>query len=329
MKVTLSQLRNFSQNESPVFIVGAPRSGTSLLYRILQKHSSFKLQDGGDNTEVNLVESSIFSKPYNLSERSKLGYMLDKRALYDNFLAATQKIRQYQNLIHAEFLFGKLYRKEKFSFFRKITWKVTLSDYLIAAFFYYAKQARGVKRILEKTPQSIYHLTEIKATFTQAKLLFIHRHPLDVFTSYKRRLETSKTLNLKPSELRWLEIAPERFCAEYESSIALALKERDANPDRFLLVSYADLVNQPGKTIEIVCQFLGEVYEAECLVKDERQKATWEIDPYLFGEVQKVTKNWQDFIAVTEAKWIEDRLRDVMGKMGYVRYSDLIPPSPP
>lgn len=324
MQLTFSQLRNFSQNESPVFIVGAPRSGTSLLYRILQKHSSFKLRDGDDNIGVNLVESNIFSKPYNLSEANKINYMLDNQALYDSFLESTQLIRQYQGLIAAQFIFSKLYRKEKFSFFRNIAWKITLSDYLVAAFFYYAKQARGVRRILEKTPQSIQHLIELKATFTHAKLLFVHRHPLDVFTSYKRRLKTSKTLNLKPSELRWLEIAPERFCAEYENSIALALKERDNNSDGFLLISYSNLVNQPGKTIEAICQFLGEVYETECLVKDERGKSNWEIDPYLFGEVQKVTKNWQDFIDITEAKWIENRLQNVMDEIGYTKYTDSI-----
>ena len=324
MTITLSQIRNFSQNESPVLIVGAPRSGTSLLYRILQKHSSFKLHGGDGDTAVNLVESNIFSKPYNLSEPNKLNYLLNNRQIYDEFLASIQGIQQYQNLIAAQFIFSKLYRKKKFDFFRKITWKITLSDSLIASFFYYAKQARGVKRIVEKTPSEIYHLPEIKATFPHAKLLFIHRHPVDVFTSYKRRLETSKTLNLKPSELRWLEIALERFCAEYESSIALALKEQNANPDHFLLIAYEDLVNQSEKTIETVCQFLGEAYEVECLVQDERQKEQWQIDPHLFSEVQKVTKNWRDFIDETEAQWLENRLQDVMLQLGYSRYSKSI-----
>ena len=321
MIITLSQIRHFSQNESPVLIVGAPRSGTSLLYRILQKHSSFKLHGSTGDTEVNLAESNVFSKPYNLSEANKLNYLLDNREFYDKFLKTTQQIRQYQNLIAAQFIFSKLYRKEKFSFLRKIIWKITLSNSLTASFFYYAKQARGVKRILEKTPSAIYHLPEIKETFPQAKLLFIHRHPLDVFTSYKRRLETSKTLNLKPLELRWLEITPERFCAEYESSITLALKEQNANPDHFLLIAYADLVNQSEKTIETVCQFLGEAYETECLVQDERQTQTWQIDPHLFGEIQKVTKNWQDFIDETEAQWLENRLQDVMIQISYPRYS--------
>jgi hypothetical protein len=102
------------------------------------------------------------------------------------------------------------------------------------------------------------------------------------------------------------------------------LKERDANSDGFLLLPYADIVNQPEATIKTVCQFLGEVYEAGCLVKDERQAITWQVDPYLFGEVQKVTKNWQDFIDVTQAKWLENRLQDVMQQLGYDRYSDSI-----
>ena len=56
------------------------------------------------------------------------------------------------------------------------------------------QKARGVNRILEKTPAAIYHLPEINATFPCAKKLFIHRHPIDVFTSYRRRLKKSVDL---------------------------------------------------------------------------------------------------------------------------------------
>ncbi|WP_446717972.1 sulfotransferase [Crocosphaera sp. Alani8] len=48
------------ETESPVFIVGAPRSGTSLLYRILQHHSSLKLQNIQNSSKVQLTESLIF-----------------------------------------------------------------------------------------------------------------------------------------------------------------------------------------------------------------------------------------------------------------------------
>ena len=60
MNLSLTDTLNFMETESPVFIVGAPRSGTSLLYRILQHHSSLKLQNIQNSSKVQLTESLIF-----------------------------------------------------------------------------------------------------------------------------------------------------------------------------------------------------------------------------------------------------------------------------
>ena len=321
MNSTLNQIRDFAQHHSPVFIVGAPRSGTSLLYRILQQHSQFKLQNNSNQANVNLVESNIFSKPYSLNEPNKLDYMLENRAIYEQFLNTVQGISQYQEKIFAKNIFGKLYRKNQFAQLRTITWKLTQSHDLIAAFFFYAQQARGVDRILEKTPAAIYHLPEINATFPCAKKLFIHRHPIDVFTSYRRRLKKSLDLNLKSSELRWLEISPERFCNDYESSLNLAIQASSKDEADFSLIAYTDLVERSQDTIEALCHFLEISFESQCLVKDERTTQSWEIDPYLYGGIQKTTKDWQSFIEPAEAVWIENRLQSVMQSLYYSRYS--------
>jgi ABC-type polar amino acid transport system ATPase subunit len=51
----LKKISDEMKNDHPVFIVGEARSGTSVLYRTLQKHSSFRPK------EINLVESKILS----------------------------------------------------------------------------------------------------------------------------------------------------------------------------------------------------------------------------------------------------------------------------
>lgn len=323
MGLTFFQAWQFMNSESPVFIVGAARSGTSILYRILQKHSSFRLPEYDSPSGASLVESHIFQKPYNLANKTLISYLLEDEDIYRQFVGATQGIRQYQSLIFTKIISGKLYRKQRLSFLRSVFWKLSLSNVLVAYFFYYAKQARKCQRILEKTPLSIFHLPEIKSTFPKAKLLFIYRHPIDVFGSYKKRLKKSLELNVKKSELLWLEISPEKFCSLYQGSVGLALKESAANSEHFLLIAYEDLVSRTQETVSNICNFLGEPYEENCMVKDETNLAKFEVDPHLFGEVQKVTKNWRDFVSETEAKYIEDKLQGIMDKLGYASYSSL------
>ena len=322
MGLTFLDTLNFMKTESPVFIVGAARSGTSILYRLLQNHSSFKLQKIAGDSGPNLVESNIFQKPYNTANPTLLNYLLEDKHQYSQFLEGTEWIRRYQNLLFAKSISGKVSRRNRLPLIREIFWQLTMSNFLVAIFFYYAKQARGGKRILEKTPSSIYRLPEIKKTFPRSQLLFIHRHPLDVYSSYKKRLQTSRALNLKESELRWLQISPERFCSDYESSIRLALRESEFNSAQFMLVAYEELVSKPADTIQQICHFLNEPYEEECIVKDETKERKWEFDPHLFGEIKKTTKNWQDFVTSDEAISIENRLHQVMNKLGYARYSN-------
>lgn len=309
------------KSESPVFIVGAARSGTSLLYRILQKHSSFKLHNEDGYSQSNLVESDIFQKLYLTSHPNFLSYMLGNETYYNQFLQSTEWVRRYQNLIFAPAISRKLFRRSYLKQIRYFFWQVTLSNYLVGNFFYYAQQARGVKRILEKTPASIYYLPEIKTTFPNSKLIFIHRHPVDVYSSYKKRLKVSQDLDLKPSQLIWLKITHERFCQDYTRSINLAVQESQENPEQFLLIAYEDLVNYPQETINKICDFLKENYEEACIPEDETKNANYKIDSHLFGSIEKSTKNWQDFISEEEAKTIENHLSQVMAKLNYPKYT--------
>lgn len=190
------------KHESPVFIVGAPRSGTSILYRTLQRHPSFKPQKC--KSEVNLAESFVFQSPYmNYGGYSNTNqafqYMLSDKESYHHFLESTQWIKMYQNLLIGKNIIYNSLIKLKISSLRATLQKVSLNDISTRIFFYFAKQARGVNRIIEKSPDNIFKLPEIKATFPNSKLLFVYRHPVDVFSSYKRRLKISQeNLSIAP-----------------------------------------------------------------------------------------------------------------------------------
>jgi Sulfotransferase family len=60
-------------------------------------------------------------------------------------------------------------------------------NHLVLRSYFFAWQARGCPRLVEKTPTNIRRLPKLARTFPAGRFLYIHRHPVDVFTSYRRR----------------------------------------------------------------------------------------------------------------------------------------------
>ena len=318
------------EHESPVFIVGAPRSGSSILYRCLQGHSRFKIK-GKNGIDIDLTESKVFNLPYSTysqTDGNALAYLLGQEEYWDQFRGLTKKIQNYQNLFPGKILYQKTARKIQIDKeLKKKIWRGLKNDTLLRIYFYFAQQARGVERIVEKTPDHIFRLPEIELTFPDAKLLFIHRHPIDVFTSYRRRLQNSINLQLDQSKIQWLKISPSSFCNFYKSCIERALKEERSNSAKLLLIKYEDFTNNPQATLHHIFDFLDESYEEECVLPkkeiDLRSEANYtgaQVDPKLLGEISSEGKDWGNYMDKVEAKFIETQLSEVMNQLNYQKF---------
>src|SRR5690606_32037257 len=101
--------------------------------------------------------------------RTMLGYMNDDAERYQAFLdtiaplrpvlrAGQAAIRRWGNRRGA----GRL-------------WTLSGHPLVIRAYFHYARTARGVQRVLEKTPGHIQHVHRLLQSYPRARLLYIHR----------------------------------------------------------------------------------------------------------------------------------------------------------
>ena len=348
MNLTSSKISTLMKNESPVFIVGAARSGTTILYRTLQRHSSFSPEKCQDETGVDLTESKILSRPYATSfgfNSNALSYMLGNEDYHHQFLETIKPIQNYQRLLIGKEIIHRLIYKEvlpkkivkeilqkvisqetlqkTFPLIEKLRtslWRGTKNDLVIRVFLYYAQQARGMKRILEKTPRHIFRLPELKETFPKAKLLFMYRHPIDVYSSYQRRLKASIDFNIPRSQIKWLKLSPQNFCRKYSSYMNIALQEQTVNPSQFMLIKYEDFTSKPQIILNNVLSFLGESYEENALPGNKVEKTFRQIDTNLYGGIKTKTKSWQDFTEESDAKFIEVRLSELMVKLDFPRY---------
>jgi hypothetical protein len=301
----LIEISNEMKKTSPVFIVGEARSGTSILYRTLQKHSSFKPR------EINLEEANIllFSNRSYLFKhdfpKKMIHYMLNDQAEYELFIKSIRNIQLIHRITsYAARLTDRL----------SWLWFINLNFIMLRAFFYYSQRARGCRRLVSK-PNSIKYVRKLLLAFPKCKMLYIYRHPIDVYTSYVRRHQIDSNTR------DWTNKSPIEFCRSYNKSIDLAFNYEKKLKGVLLLIRYEDFTTECEKQFERVCNFLDEPFEKEAVIERTPDPTKWEIDPHLFGKIIPKTKNWEEFISIDDAKCIEASLESTMKGLGYNSYT--------
>jgi hypothetical protein len=284
----------------PVFIVGAPRSGTTLLYRTLLKHPSFKLR------KLCLEETKIFLKP-DIAQISShkpaplFNYMLNDKNAYQDFLASIKLEKKWQLALYKSGLYHFLSDKPVF-------WRFSLNKRVIRKYFYYARQARGGKRIVEKTPRHLLEYNRILHSFPNAKIIVTLRHPVDVFSSYIRRKKRDPGSD-------WLNITLSEFIKRYREMSVNAIELSES--DEAICVKYEKFVRNPENEFKQICMHLDEPFIPELLSEGEKSLADYKADPFLAKPITQKTKNWSDFLNIDQVIAIENSLADEMKKFGY------------
>lgn len=310
MVASLSRLRSVSEamkSESPVFIVGGPRSGTSLLYRILQRHSSFR------PSRLNLEETDIFQHLWRLPfvrgkhPASLFNFMLEDEKCYRTFVDLIRPMRVASSVLLIP----------NFILRNRATWwwrNVNQSDLVLRAYFHFAKQARECGRLVEKTAENWRFMDRLVGAFPRCRMLYLCRHPIEQFASYRRRTRDDPRAH-------WAALTVGRFCTDFEASTRTIIRacEAEADDSALLVLRYEDLTSRPEDTFARICGFLSEPVEVEALRETNPERFDWKADPYLFRDIARQTKNWRDFVTPSEATQIEERLAPLLTALGYAR----------
>src|SRR5579863_7571081 len=169
MNISANATEAKSSNDSPIFIVGMSRSGTTLLSRMLDAHSQI----------------AIFPETWMYVVLDRLGCLEE---ITDSWQAALFFNEVWQNL--------KGYRDPGASVLARFASKelgylgptAKVLERLGRA---YAKE-RNARIWGEKTPAHALWLPQIRALFPQARILFMVRDPRDVLVSYDDRWDAGK-----------------------------------------------------------------------------------------------------------------------------------------
>ena len=306
MSPGLMQISREMKNQSPVFIVGEARSGTSVLYRTLQKHTSFAPKT------IDLTETEVFALLHRVFmfhagyPEQLLKFMLRDRDRWTGFLRSIRPCRVMNGILLP---INLLIRRAP-----RWLWYANLHHLTLRSFFWHARAARRCLRLVEKTPTNTTHLELLKRTFPDGRFLYVHRHPVDVLASYRRRAQNDP-------EAKWAHLGIEDFCEKYERSTSAVLAWLDAGADDLLMVGYENFTSDPEASFREICGFLDERFEQEAVIERDPDSRRWQGDPLLWGPITTTPTLWRDHVSQFEVNSIERALAPVMSRLGYAPYA--------
>jgi hypothetical protein len=211
---------------NPFFIIGAQRSGTTLLRLILNAHSKMAIPEEG-TFWMPLIRAR--RRDYSRPIRGKL---LNR---YVEYIGRNSQFRAWK-MDAGEMFKDILCRKE-----------VTLRELMEALYLQYA-QANGKLYWGDKTPSFFRMIDELSQIFPAAKFIHVVRDGRDVFLSLRNR--DPRRNNIALAALEW----------KYK-----VLKARDSlsrlHSDRKIEVKYEEILAQPEDEIGELCKFVGVPFE--------------------------------------------------------------------
>jgi len=228
------------QQNSPFFIFGCPRSGTSLLSTMLGTHPRLAIP----------YESHLYDSIYPIVQRYNDPCRQSVRTRLVSEILRSEHIRRWTPPPSLPETLKAIHRDD----FHGIV------EGVMRAW----AQSQGKVRWGEKTPQHTLHWRTISAGFPGLQVIHLIRDGRDVALSYKTAFFGPK--HVYSLARRWLEY----LSAAEEARASLG-------DQAFLQVRYEDLVSDPKQELRRICSFLGEEFAPSMLVSYQ-DKRTYHAD---------------------------------------------------
>jgi len=271
--------------KDPVYIIGCPRSGTTLLFTILRAAKEF----WSSHSESHYVWSSFVPDPrdemfsvhlqaedYKKGDEKTIEKTYMGRVFRTSFLRELNKYAFYNRMRK---FFSPLYK----------LWRMT--------FNFLRLNFGGNIRVLDKTPPNTFRVGFLAEAFPDSKFIYLTRNGITNISSliegwksegrfsfkFRNFYDYNKDINIKgyngnvwkftnpPGWEGYMNKSLEEVCAfQWASAHEKALEAfSKIDKSRYLEVKYEDLIANPPKVIKEVCEFLNVEYKDKVKQKSE------------------------------------------------------------
>lgn len=231
---------NKNNSTSPIFVLGNPRSGTTLLRLLLNAHSEIFIPP-----ECGFAVW-LSNKYNNWEKKDTNGKKID---LFLNDLYATKKFETWN--LPPDKLKKYISHKQPDSY----------SNLVSTIYFFYAVTHQIHKKIWgDKNNFYIQHVPDILSLYPNAKFIMIIRDGRDVASSYlklsKKKMDSKYAPNL-PTDIN-------DISREWLSNNNKIISELNLIRES-LVIKYEDLASSPISTLHTICDFLHVHFEKDML----------------------------------------------------------------
>lgn len=268
---------------NPVFVSGTNRSGTTLMYALLATHPNLSMVRRTDMWRYFYGRFGDLSQPENFEHC--LRTMLSYKRIV-NLKPDPERIRQ--EFWQGEASYGRLF----------------------ALIHQHNAERSGKTRWGDKSLHTEEYADQIFSEFPQARIIHVIRDPRDRYASVKKRLNaTSRRIGV--DTVKWL------------ASVRIARKAAERYPDRFMIVRYETLAQQPEETLQLVCDFIGEPYTPEMLTMSGARRyheagANTSYEKVKPGVIStRSIGRYRQVISTWEIAFIQTFARRTMAEFGY------------
>ena len=278
-----------SGRSGPFFIVGAPRSGTTLLQYMLRSHPRLSVPTGESHFFIPLYRSAATYG--DLSRIENVRAVLD--AMY----------RQSADFLDTD-LHGVRFDADRLARELHAEGRHTVRD-VVAGLFEKNAAGEGKARWGDKTPYYVLHIPKLLEWFPDAQVIHIIRDGRDVALSLFARRHDFGVYNTY-------------FAAKYWQQYVEVGREHGGklSPSQYLEVRYEDIVGEPQGSLRRVCEFLGEAFTES--VVDFKRSGEMGKTPLLRKPVQadNVGK-WRRALSPLQTRLFEAAGGTTLERLGY------------
>lgn len=222
----------------PVFIVGAPRSGTTMLQFILDDLPNLSMPTG---------ESHFFIPLYRNQQRfPDLGTRVGMHHLL-------QTINDFNPTFLYSDLHGVKFDVDRLTDAFLDEGRTSIRD-VIAGIFEHNARGMGKSRWGDKTPYYALHLDKLIEWWPNARVIHLVRDGRDVALSLFGRQHDFSAYNIYYAAQYWQKYVD--VCREQGSRLPA---------DQYLEIRYEDVLNDKDVAMQAVCDFIGEPLPDEAL----------------------------------------------------------------